>query len=547
MAITLTDNRIVVNQADAITGWTATDGPVVFTTGPTPIEATGCLAMQASNETQDAYVTITTDNYSLGGSLFVWMTNRAAFDTTVNGGVGIVVGDGTNRIAYHVGGSDGTGFRHDEGPVDWVCFKLDLGNKPPNFTTLTGAEGSLNEAGITQVGVYFKTIAKSVGGADNVFWDIIRFADAGVGIEVSGGTSGVPETWEQVTIEDRSTATLRAHGIIRKVGLGAYSIQGNISIGDATGTANTYINSDGETFLWEDRRQSNSGYYRFNAVGNGTGITDINFDDCVWTCPTEGRIDVSDANVDAFDVRNTKITGFFDTFSATSIHTGGASNDWSGSTFSGCGLIVTTGTDLRNCTFKDYPGGANGVQFYWNTTTDPNGKLDGCSFTAGASTSVAIQFPATMTNQSITLTDIDFIGYSAVNGGLGNTFFVLATTGTLTINISGGSGNTTYTSAGATVVIVNSVTVTLTGLQDNSEVRVMEAGSNTVELAGIEAATDGVSGARTFSFSLSAGTSVDIYIVNVLYENIEIEGYTIPSSATSLPQQQRFDRSYRNP
>jgi len=75
----------------------------------------------------------------------------------------------------------------------------------------------------------------------------------------------------------------------------------------------------------------------------------------------------------------------------------------------------------------------------------------------------------------------------------------------------------------------------------------MQAGSNTVELAGTEAATDGVSGNRSFTFSLSAGTSVDIYIVSVLYENIEIEGYVLPSTDASLPQQQRFDRSYLNP
>ena len=215
MAIAITDNRIVLNEADATTGWVATDAPSVFTTGPTPVEDSGCLGFQVSAATEDAYIPITSDDYSAGGSLFVWMTNRAAFDTTVNGGFGIQVGDGTNRIAYHVGGSDGTGFRHEVGPVNWANFQIDLANKPANFTAIAGAEANLNEAAITQVGVYFETIAKSVGGADNCFWDIIRFADIGVGIEISGGTSGVPEGWEQVTIEDRNEVTLRAHGLIR--------------------------------------------------------------------------------------------------------------------------------------------------------------------------------------------------------------------------------------------------------------------------------------------------------------------------------------------
>jgi hypothetical protein len=283
MAITITDNRIVLNEADATTGWVSTDGPTVFTTGPTPIEAGGCLGLQASNAIENAYIAITSDDYSGGGSLFVWITNRAAFDTQVNGGIGIQVGDGTNRIAYHIGGSDGTGFRHDSGPVDWVCFQIDLANKPANFTAIAGAEANLNEAAITQVGVYFETIAKSVGGADNCFWDIIRFADNGIGLEVYGGTSGAHENWENVTVADRSEATLGAHGVIRLVGAGAYSIQGNIYVGDATGTADTYIDSVGETFLWEDRGQSINNYYRFNASGNTTGVTDVNFDGCVWT------------------------------------------------------------------------------------------------------------------------------------------------------------------------------------------------------------------------------------------------------------------------
>ena len=541
MAITIRDNRLILNEADATTGWTATDGPTVFTDGPTPIEAGGCLAMQASNEIQNAHVGITSDNYSNGGSLFVWMTNRAAFDTTVNGGIGIQVGDGTNRVAYHVGGSDGTGFRHDAGPVDWVCFQIDLANKPANFTAIAGSEAALNEAAITRVGVYFETIAKSVGGADNVFWDIIRFADNGVGIEVYGGTVGTPENWATVTVQDRATGNQQAHGIIRLVGSGAYSIQGNISIGDTSGTNNTYINSVGETFLWEDRGQSANNYYRFNAVGNGIGVTDINFDDCVWTCPTSGSINVSDANIDAFDVRGTKITGF-----DQGINTGGSGNIWIGNTYADCGQLITTGTDLQNSIFTGYTGVANTAQLYWNTTTNPSGSIDGSRFTMPTTLTHAIQFPAGMTNQSIDIIDCSFSGYNASNNVNDSTFNVLATTGTLTINISGGSGNTSYRTAGATVVIVNAVTVTLTGLKDNTEVRVMEAGSNTVELAGTENATDGVSGSRTFSFSLSAGTSVDIYIVSVLYENIEVYGYSIPASATALPQQQRLDRSYQN-
>jgi hypothetical protein len=296
-------------------------------------------------------------------------------------------------------------------------------------------------------------------------------------MEVSGGTSGVPETWEQVTVEDRNESTLRAHGLIRKVGSGAYSIQGNINIGDATGTAATYINSTGETFLWEDRAQSTNNYYRWNASGNATGVTDINFDNCTWTCPTSGSIDVSDANVDAFDVRGTVITGF-----DNGILTGGSGNIWSGNTFSGCGQLETTGTDLRNNTYTGYTGIANTSQLYWNTTTNPNALIDGSSFTMPATATHAIEFPTGMTAQSINIVDCDFVGYSASNAADGSTFNVLATTGTLTINVSGGSGNVTYRTAGATVVVVqNPVTLNIT-VQDTDNVPI--DGARVLVLAG---------------------------------------------------------------
>ena len=71
MAITIVDNRDILDECDSTTGWTATDGPTVFTAAPAPVETSGCLAMQASNAVQDAYTSITSDDYSSGGSLSV--------------------------------------------------------------------------------------------------------------------------------------------------------------------------------------------------------------------------------------------------------------------------------------------------------------------------------------------------------------------------------------------------------------------------------------------------------------------------------------------
>lgn len=449
MAITIRDNRIILNEADAVTGWTATDGPTLFTSAPSPVEASGCLAMQVSANTQNAVRTITSDNYANGGSLFVLMADRAEFDTTVNGGIGIIVGDGTNRIAYHVGGSDGTGFRHDVGLVKWASFQIDLANKPANFTTLTGSEANLNEAAIVTVGVYFETVAKSVGGADNVFWDIIRFADNGVGIDVYGGTLATPESWNTVTIQDRANGNQQAHYLIRRVGAGVYDIQGNINIGDPTTTASTYINANTEVFVFGNRGQSANNYYRFNGVGNATGTTDINFDNCIFNNALDGSMNFSSTTVTA-DFRGSTFIGW-----KQGINTGGSGNVWTNNIFSNCGTVTTTGTNISGSSFAGFSGIANASQLFWNSTADPNTNIINSSFTMGVNDTHAIEFPATLTNTSITITDIDFIGYSGTNNVNSSVLNFLATTGTITVNVSGGSGTVSYKSAGATVNIVS--------------------------------------------------------------------------------------------
>lgn len=469
MAITIVDNRLILNECDSITGWTSTDGPTTFSTAPTPIESNLCLGLQASNAVESAYVSITSDDYSGGGSLSVWFADRASFDTVANTGYGIIASDGTNRIAYAVGGSDGTGFRYDEGPVKWSNSLIDLANKPANFVAVNGSEASLNEAAITEVGVYFNTVAKSVGGADNCFWDIIRWADNGVGIEFYGGTVGTPEEWTTVATGDRATGNQQAHGILRQTGATAFGIQGNINIGDNTSTNDTYINADGLVFTFEDRGQSANNYYRFNCAGNGTGTTDVNFDGCGLINALDGSIDVSDANVTC-DFRDGTISGW-----TQGINTGGSGNVWSGNKFANCGTLTTTGTDLRNSKFTGFTGVADDSQLFWNSTSDPDGDIDGSSFTMGANDTHAIEFPTGLNSGAITIRDCNFSGYSATDDVNASTFNVLATTGTLTINIIGGSGNVSVKSAGCVVTVVqNPVTLKLT-VQNTSGTKIQDA------------------------------------------------------------------------
>lgn len=85
-------------------------------------------------------------------------------------------------------------------------------------------------------------------------------------------------------------------------------------------------------------------------------------------------------------------------------------------------------------------------------------------------------------------------------------------------------------------------TLRLTGLQPNSEVRVLLHGTTT-ELGGIENSSTFFD----FSYTYSTGTYVDIIIMSLDYQYYKIENYLLLSIDTSIPIQQIYDRVFDNP
>jgi hypothetical protein len=118
--------------------------------------------------------------------------------------------------------------------------------------------------------------------------------------------------------------------------------------------------------------------------------------------------------------------------------------------------------------------------------------------------------------------------------------------GAVTINVTDGDTPTVRNGPGATTTVVSTVSVTLTGLKDNTEVRIYETGTTTI-VDGTETATNGSVDARTFSFSDSPGDFVDIIIHNLAYKWLKITNFEIPATSASVPIQQEVDRNYSNP
>jgi hypothetical protein len=370
MALTITDTRTIpVNggntaDGDAITGWTGTVTPVLFTTAPTPVEATGCLGMVVNNTSQNAYFLMgAAQDWSAGMLIYIWVFSRGEADTTANGGIAIQLGDGTNRIAFHVAGSDKAGFRHDDGPALWQCLVLDTANLPTTSTVLAGTLAALNLAAITQVGVAFKTIAKAVGGTENMFWDVVRYGNNG--LTITGGTSGDPGTFEELASGDRSTATLAAHGIVRKLADKTYGVQGPLTFGDNAGTGAHYFRDTNAVVVFEDRGLTRDKYW-IKVVGNATGIGEFSLgtktgsgdtangiNGCILRCPTAAPayIDASDADLDEFNLYGCTIDGFAMGVTLSANVTNGVNHEVHGTTFKNCGQVDPGRVVCRNNLF----------------------------------------------------------------------------------------------------------------------------------------------------------------------------------------------------
>jgi hypothetical protein len=178
----------------------------------------------------------------------------------------------------------------------------------------------------------------------------------------------------------------------------------------------------------------------------------------------------------------------------------------------------------------------------YNIAADPNGELDNMVFEKGTAAHHAIEF-GTSAPTTMTLTGLTYSGFNAANGQNDSTLLFpdKGSDTTWTVNIStGDTPSYKKARAGDTVNIVASVTVTFTGLQTNTEVRVYEAGTAT-EIDGVE------NSGSSFAWSSTASNSVDYIIHHVSYEHIRVESYTVPATNTSIPIQQRVDRNYLNP
>ena len=216
----------------------------------------------------------------------------------------------------------------------------------------------------------------------------------------------------------------------------------------------------GDSFLWKGLMSlGQSGTSATFAASN----QNIKIDDTAKTYPAFNKIEIRNASTSvtwdniSFSAAGTYSPGQFEMVenAATVDLTGCTFNNMNtfiflsnavltGCTWNGCGQITHGGADFSVCNFAGYEGTADTAYMTYDIVTDPTPNIDNCSFTKGIASTHAIEFDATNTPTTITLTGIDFTGYNAANGNTDSTLYFPSTTKSYIVNLVGCTGDISY-------------------------------------------------------------------------------------------------------
>lgn len=495
------------SDCEAITDWSGS--PVLDQINN--LENAGCLSKKVSNSYLSFVYTLASSyDFTVAGKthIYVWMmvTTLGKLATRENGGMRIRVEGATTSDfkEWYVGGITSGG--KPDYPGGWKCFVIDTTKTPDR----TG--GTVNLNSVPKVGVGFIMAVSVTGNVTNAFWDVMR---VGSGLQITGGTSGTPGTFQDILdAEDTST---NKYGILRKEG-GILFCSGELIFGDASGTTDTYFTDTGQVIVFEDK-QVNSALYKIKTQGNGTGTTQIKFGTKIGSGESavgNAGCTFRSANKSATPFQidclqsNVGIWGFY----ACIFQNGGLTKFDKISTNTAdlisCSWINMDQADVadsfvRNCTFSGYTPDTIGA-LKWNSAID----IKRCAFNANTDATnnpAAIEHPA---QGNFTYTDLTFSGNDYdIN------YTAAASSGVLTITKSGTSNPSTskiLNPTGNSVSIVSSSTLTITVLDEaknpiqNAQTGIYKLSDNT-QLMNEDTISDG-----TATESYVGATPLDIII-----------------------------------
>lgn len=212
--------------------------------------------------------------------------------------------------------------------------------------------------------------------------------------------------------------------------------------------------------------------------------------------------------------------------------------------FTRCGQVTQGGGDFDNCVFDESTAAVA-------LLVDNPDNIDDCTFNSDG-TGHAIQLTSACAGNSYTLTNLWVSGYASSDGSTGNEVIYNDSGGAVTINVDGGSGVSNISvrnGTGASTTLVANYSFTVKGLELNTEVTIVTAGTSTELFHAENATTSDGDGKYQVTYSHSGGASVDVLIHHVSYQPDvnNIYNLTLPSVNSEVKVNMFADLNYENP
>ena len=486
MAVALNSGQ-VVNDCDNATGFVAGAAQ----TEPSFIQGTAAIGEKVSNSTTDFKTTQLSGggatfsfDFSSGGAnegdhLLCWINAL----TPINASTGIRLCMDDNSVGTGVWGL-APAANYTGGFIPRVIdTAADFTSVTGSFTT-TGNPAQLNA--VDEMGGGFTTITMISGNFANVLIDQFTI---GTGLRVDG----TGNSWS--TIETAENTNVWGWQVEL---LGAYIWRGGVYLGPATGTATSSFTDTGQVVTFAAENVA-TGFYDINIRGANTTVSFtqhvISSEDPAvarWNLTLDGT------SVPTFD----DSASLFKGFDVITLQTGSTLD---GTTLDNGNSIIQNGGTITNCSISN-ANTADGVALI---QSDNLANISNCSFTFSDGHAIEITTAGTYSFSGNTFTGYgaDTTNDAAIYNNSG---------GSVTINSSNNTGITVRNGAGATTTVVDSVTVSVSGVTEGTSVQVIAnetAGTVTTgDVLGFGLADS----TGTFSFSLNYegafGAGLDVII-----------------------------------
>lgn len=475
-----------------------------------------------------------------GDAIFIWgkQNNRNLMDTIANGGMRVTVGNSTSAYdEFYVDGSNSSG----SDLAGWRSYAVDPTQTPSN--TVGGGA-----AGTNLVGFNWKILGSgSLKGNPNAI-DVQRH---GRELQCTAGdvTNGYA-TFDGAAVFDANNT--RRWGILTPA-TGAYLFHGCFVMGTASTSVDFRDENRNIVVLDDPFLPSTFNEFEIRNASSNVEWTGISISH-------EGTVSPSTLtlNVGTFTGDNCRFAGCGTTTFAS---TGSCINSqWASS-----GQVVLNQADISGSSILTPTVAADEGAVYDNRTTVGAvsiTELDNCTFSQGTNAHHAIRF-GTSVAHDITLTGIEFTGFSSTDDVNGSTLRFDATSGSINVNLIDCTvdGNPATTSnvgvddaAGITVtLVVNPVTTKVTTLDVDgnaiASARVLletsdngggsgfpyQASVSIVQAAGTATVTHTAHGLDTNDYVVIRGASPQGYnkVAQITVTGVNTYTYTVDSGLSS--------------